>query len=64
VHIDDEIEPTHKLIYQKLTLDKPNYKLGDSLYGKIEFKSIETDSNGETKEHFGKGNFRTKVKKL
>lgn len=59
--IEGEVEPTHKIVYQKLTLDKVNYKLGDSLYGKIEFKSIETESNGKTTEHFGKGNFRTIV---
>lgn len=59
--IEGEIEPKHKIVYQKLTLDKANYKLGDSLYGKIDFKSIETTDNGETIEHFGKGNFRTTV---
>ena len=59
-----EVEPTYKIVYQKLTLDKPNYKLGDSLYGRIEFKSIETDEYLKKTEHSGKGNFRTKVKKL
>jgi hypothetical protein len=62
--IEGLVEPTHKIVYQKLTLDKVNYKLGDSLYGKIEFKSIETENNGETIEHFGKGNFRTIVSKF
>ena len=61
VIIEGEVEPTHKIIYQKLTLDKVNYAVGDSLFGNIEFKSIETDSEGGRTEHFGKGNFRTKV---
>ena len=65
VIIEGEIEPTHKIVYQKLTLDKTNYKVGDSLFGKIEFKSIEKDNNNqETTEHFGKGYFRTKVSKF
>jgi hypothetical protein len=65
VIIEGEIEPTHKIVYQKLTLDKTNYKVGDSLFGKIEFKSIEKNNNsGETTEHFGKGYFRTKVSKF
>jgi hypothetical protein len=59
-----EVEPTYKIVYQKLTLDKINYKEGDSLYGKIEFKSIETDEYLKKTEHFGKGSFRTKIKKL
>ncbi|MDR6803132.1 hypothetical protein J2Y45_000402 [Dyadobacter sp. BE34] len=59
-----EVKPTHKIVYQKLTLDKPKYVVGDSLFGKIEFKSIETDNEGERTEHFGKGHFRTKVSKF
>ena len=64
VIIVGEAKPIYKIVYQKLTLDKPNYKLGDSLYGKIEFKSIETDKYFRKTEYFGKGNFRTKVKRL
>ena len=30
--IPDEYLPTYKLVYQKLVLDKSNYKTGDSLY--------------------------------
>ncbi|GGH42458.1 hypothetical protein GCM10007423_39140 [Dyadobacter endophyticus] len=59
-----EVKPTHKIVYQKLALDKPKYVVGDSLFGKIEFKSIETDNEGERTEHFGKGHFRTKVSKF
>jgi hypothetical protein len=36
-----EIKRTHKIIYKKLTLDKLNYKVSDSPYGKIDFKSVE-----------------------
>ena len=61
VIIEGEVEPIHKIIYQKLTLDKSGYTVGDSLFGKIEFQSIETDEKGEETEHFGKGSFRTKV---
>lgn len=64
VIIEGEVEPTHKIVYQKLTLDKTDYALGDSLFGKIEFKSIETDNEGGRTEHFGKGHFRTKVSKF
>jgi hypothetical protein len=64
VIIEGEVEPTYIILYQKLTLDKPTYLVGDSLYGKIEFKSIETDKDNNTTEHFGKGYFRTKVTKL
>lgn len=56
-----EVEPVHKIIYQKLTLNKTNYSVGDSLFGKIEFKSIETSNQGRKTEHFGKGYFRAKV---
>jgi hypothetical protein len=56
--------PKYEIVYQKLTLDKISYKVDDSLFGKIEFKSIETDEYFGKTEHFGKGSFRTKVKKL
>jgi hypothetical protein len=59
-----EVLPTYKIIYQKLILDKANYKIGDSLFGKVEFKSIETDQDNNQIQHFGKGYFRTKVKEL
>ncbi len=58
---EDKVKPVHEIIYQKLTLDKSSYKIGDSLYGNIEFKSIEKDDFGNKKEHFGKGSFRTKI---
>ena len=55
------VEPTYKIVYQKLILDKANYSLGDSLYGHIDFKSIEVDEQHDTTDHFDKGYFRTKV---
>ena len=60
---EGEAESTYKIVYQKLTLDKPTYKLGDSLYGRIEFKSIEKTNFLNKTEHFAIGNFRTKVRK-
>lgn len=58
----DQVEPTYKVVYQKLTLDKPTYKLGDSLYGRIEFKIIQTTEGSSSKAgHSGAGSFRTKV---
>ena len=59
-----EVEPAYKIVYQKLILDKATYSLGDSLYGHIDFKSIEADKENNKTEHFGKGYFRTKITKL
>jgi hypothetical protein len=50
------------VVYQRLTLDRPLYKRGDSVYGRIDFKSIEIDQNKNKREHSGKGYFRAKVK--
>ena len=60
--IEGEVKPTYEIVYQKLILDKPSYTMGDSLYGYIEFKSIETDNQKHTSEHFGKGYFRSIIK--
>lgn len=62
VIIPGEQAPNYKIAYQKLTLDKPVYKTGDSLYGYISFKSIKTDKNNNKTEHWGKGYFRTRIK--
>ncbi|WP_221389937.1 hypothetical protein [Dyadobacter sp. NIV53] len=64
VIIVGEVKPTHKIVYQKLTLDKADYAVGDSLFGKVEFKSMEQGGEGEKTEHFGKGSFRTKISKF
>lgn len=55
-------DPIHEIIYQNLTLDKEKYTIGDSIFGQIEFKSIETNHEGLKIEHLGKGYFRSVVK--
>lgn len=62
--MEDEIKPVYKTVYQKLILDKAHYKIGDSLYGRIEFMSIETTRDNRKQKHFGIGNFRAKVRKF
>ena len=62
VVIPDEPEPAYEIKYQKLTLNKPVYEVGDSLYGNIDFKAIEIDQEGIKINHDGKGYFRTVVK--
>ncbi|WP_162800089.1 hypothetical protein [Pedobacter jeongneungensis] len=57
-------QPQHWVIYQKLTLDKKSYRVGDSLYGKIDFKAMERNEIGDTILYKGNGNFRVKVEKL
>ncbi len=64
VIIEGEKKSVYKIIYQKLTLNKLNLKIGDSIYGKIDFKSIETDNQNKVISHTGLGYFRTKVKEL
>ena len=59
--IPDEPEPKFKIVYQNLILNKRTYKSGDSLFGYIDFKSIETVKGNKTKEHWGKGYFRARV---
>jgi hypothetical protein len=62
--LPDKTKPSFKVLYQKLILDKSSYKPGDSLYGKINFKTIEIDKNGNKIDHSGNGYFRTIVRKL
>jgi len=61
VVMQGEVDPTYRIVYQKLSLDKSNYNVDDSLYGRIEFKSIETGNDNKNIEHFAIGNFRAKV---
>jgi hypothetical protein len=61
--IPGERKSSYKLVYQELTLDKVNYHRGDSLYGKVNFKSIETNQYGQHIEHIGVGSFRTRIAK-
>ena len=64
VIIPGEPDPTYKIVYQKLTLDKSNYKPGDSLYGYIDFKADETNKDNKATEHWGKGYFRARITQL
>lgn len=57
-------EPTYMIVYQHLTLDKEKYLVGDSLFGKVNFKSIENAVDGSVIEHIGDGYFRTKVERF
>jgi hypothetical protein len=57
---DPKNKKTYKTIYQELVLDKPKYKTGDSLFGKIKFKIIEQNMY-EKKEHIAEGYFRSLV---
>jgi len=54
-------KPTYRIVSQNLTLNKAVYKIGDSLYGQVSFKTIETNRDINAIEHLGKGSFRTKV---
>ena len=50
-----------KIVFQKLILNKENYKSGDSIFGKIDLKVQE--SNGLQKSfQYGKGYFRGLIK--
>ena len=60
VVLENETVPTYKILSQKLTLNKPSYKVGDSLYGSVEFRIIETNEKLQTK-HAANGFFRTKI---
>jgi hypothetical protein len=60
---DDSQEPTtFKVLNQSITLDRHAYRLGDSVYGKVNFKIIETTA-GQKITHVGYGYFRAKVEK-
>lgn len=54
-------KPEHWVIHQKLILDKTSYKVGDSLYGYVDFKAMERNEVGDTIVYNGKGKFRAKV---
>lgn len=60
----EENKPTYTIAYQKLTLNKVNYKIGDSLFGNIEFRSVEIDQDNNQIQYFGKGYFRAKIQKF
>ena len=54
-------EPSYDVVYQKVSLHKATYSVGDSLYGSVDFKSIETTTDGVKRQHIGKGLFRARV---
>ena len=55
--------PNYKTIYQRLILDKNNYQVGDSVFGKVDFKIYEYN-NDYKNEYIGKGYFKSKIIKL
>jgi hypothetical protein len=61
ISIHYETKPVVNIIEQDLSLNKPKYNVGDSLYGKINFHIIETIGEHDT-EYYGNGYFRAKVK--
>lgn len=52
--------PKHFFHNQRLVLDKTNYNKGDSIFGFIDFSSLETEGNQKS-IHKGKGYFKTKI---
>ena len=52
--------PKHFFKNPKLILDKPNYKKNDSIYGFIDFSSLEINDNKKT-NHKGRGYFKAKI---
>lgn len=54
-------EPSYEVVYQNVSLNKATYAVGDSLYGSVDFKSIETTGDGVKRQHIGKGLFRAKI---
>ena len=62
VWLGKEFESTYKLNKQELILDKVEYKIGDSIFGRIEFESIETDFEKKKTIRKGEGYFRGEIK--
>lgn len=59
--IDPRIkEPTYKMVSQELILDKSKYSIGDSLFGKIYFHTVENNKEKLT-DCYGEGYFRAKI---
>jgi len=59
--IEGAPEPSYEVVYQNVSLNKATYSVGDSLYGSVDFKSIETTPDGVKRQHIGKGLFRAKI---
>ncbi|QOW09868.1 hypothetical protein Q73A0000_05570 [Kaistella flava (ex Peng et al. 2021)] len=66
VFVDDngkevyEEPPKHYFKNQKLVLNKTQYKKGDSIYGYVDFSSLEVGKD-QNLNHSGKGYFKTKI---
>lgn len=58
--MENETRRTYKILSQNMTLNKPNFTDGDSLYGSIEFRILETNGKLQTR-HAANGFFRTKI---
>lgn len=60
---DNIKEPKYKILKEDIILDKLYYKVGDSIYGKIDF--IMENNNFPPKKIlvYGNGYFRTKLEK-
>ncbi|MPS72750.1 MAG: hypothetical protein E2590_06290 [Chryseobacterium sp.] len=55
-----KLPPKYFFHNQRLVLNKTNYKKGDSIFGFIDFSSLEIEGNQKSK-HKGRGYFRTKI---
>jgi len=62
-HTPDEQEPVYKTLFQRLRLDKERYGKGDSVFGYVDFKILETTRPDSTAAHYGKGYFRGRVER-
>ncbi|MFT4203482.1 MAG: hypothetical protein QM610_06160 [Chitinophagaceae bacterium] len=58
---DNEVKPTYSISHQYLSLNKSIYRVGDSLYGKIDFKIFEMSGENINRVHLALGYFRSKV---
>ncbi len=58
----EELKSTYKLNFQNLILDKAEYKVGDSIFGKIQFESIENNFENKITTKVADGFFRAEIK--
>lgn len=60
---EEDKESLNYPFFQKLTLNKSTYMLGDSIYGRIAFRSIFYNKYQEASKHDVSGYFRAKIEK-
>ena len=60
---DNRKSPDYKILKQEITLDKLYYKVGDSIYGKIDFIMESSNFSSIKGLVYGNGYFRTKLTK-